>query len=148
MASLDDTLELDYDERNDVLYASLGPPQAALSYEITEDVLLRYVPPNRAVVGITIIDFLAHHPVEDRAQLLAAAKTVVQDLLRRYPSVPSDERTQEPQIASAENRYVQVFTSAAYGTGPDRSTIYVGVAPLVQSPRIQSSQVPVGAQAT
>jgi hypothetical protein len=148
MASLDDTLELDYDERNDVLYASLGPPQAALSYEIMEDVLLRYVPPNPAVVGITIIDFLAHYRVEDRAQLLTAAKAVVQDLLQRYPSVPSDERTQELQIVSAENRYVQVFISAAHGTGPDRSTIYVGVAPLVQSPRIHSSQVPAGAQAT
>lgn len=145
MASIDDTLELDYDERNDVMYASLGPPQAALSYEIMEDVLLRYVPPNRTVVGITIIDFSAHYPVEDRAQLLTAAKTVVQDLLRRFPSVPLDEKTQEPQTANTENRYVQVFTSAAYGTGPAQSTIYVGVAPLVQSPRIQSSQVPAGA---
>jgi hypothetical protein len=36
MASPDDILELDYDAENDVLYASLGTPQAALSAPISE----------------------------------------------------------------------------------------------------------------
>jgi hypothetical protein len=38
--------QLDYDARGDVLYASLGDPQPALSYEIETDILLNYIPLN------------------------------------------------------------------------------------------------------
>jgi hypothetical protein len=39
-------------------------------------------------VGITVLDFLEHYPVEDRRQLLSVAKAVVKDLLQKYDSVP------------------------------------------------------------
>jgi uncharacterized protein YuzE len=141
MASQDDTLDLDYDEQNDILYASLGSPQAALSHEIVKDIWLDYVPPHRAVVGMTILSFSQHFAIPDKTQLLVVAKTAVQDLLRRYPSVPSGEEVQQVQMAVAENPYVQTFTSATYGTRFDRTTMYVGPAPLMKSPDIQSSQV-------
>jgi len=91
MASPDDILELDYDAENDVLYASLGTPQAALSYEMMEDVLLRYIPPSPEVVGITIINFLRHYPLRDTALVLSAAKAVVEGLLEKSPSIPLDQ---------------------------------------------------------
>jgi uncharacterized protein YuzE len=74
-------LALDYDAEMDVLYASLGPPQAAVSDEAETDILLRYVPPSRAVVGITIVNFRRHFPAQDPA-------AVVSQLLRKYPVVP------------------------------------------------------------
>jgi len=140
MAS-DHVLDLSYDEDGDVLYASLGSPQAALSYEVTKDIWLDYVPPSRAVVGLTVINFLAHYPVEDNGQVLTMARAVVQDLLRQYPSVPSDEEMQAAKIISEDNPYIQSFTSGVSGIWPDRSTIYVGGTSPIQSPRIQSSQV-------
>jgi hypothetical protein len=39
-------------------------------------------------VGIAVLDFLEHYPVEDRRQLLSVAKAVVKDLLEKYDSVP------------------------------------------------------------
>jgi hypothetical protein len=39
-------------------------------------------------VGITVLDFFEHYPVEDRRQLLSVAKAVVKDLLQKYDSVP------------------------------------------------------------
>jgi hypothetical protein len=39
-------------------------------------------------VGITVLDFLEHYPVEDRRQLLSVAKAVVKDLLEKSDSVP------------------------------------------------------------
>lgn len=83
-------LQLDFDARGDVLYASLGPPQSAVSYEIDEDVYLRHVPPSHAVVGITILNFLQHFPLEDRAPLQPHATRIVNELLRKYRFVPAD----------------------------------------------------------
>jgi uncharacterized protein YuzE len=74
-------LMLDYDEEMDVLYASLGPPQHAISDEVDDDILLRYRPPSRDVVGITIVNFRRHFPHEDAAN-------VIQHLLQQYPVVP------------------------------------------------------------
>jgi hypothetical protein len=90
MASQDNTLDLDYDEQNDVLYASLGSPQAALSYEISKDIWLDYIPANRRVLAVTVLNFLEHYPVANRDTVLQEARTIVQDLLQRYPSVPLD----------------------------------------------------------
>lgn len=140
MAS-DDTLDLDYDEQNDVLYASLGSPQPAVSYEISKDIWLDYIPPNRAVVGITILSFSRHYAIQDMTQLLVVAKSVVENLLHRYPSVPSGAGRQEVTTAVAENPYVQTFTSATYGAALERGTMYVGPSPLIKSPHIQLSQV-------
>jgi uncharacterized protein YuzE len=61
---------LDYDQEGDVLYASLGPPQPAISDEVDDDILLRYCPPHRQVVGITILNFRRHFPSEDTAYVI------------------------------------------------------------------------------
>ena len=74
-------LVLQYDQEGDVLYASLGPPQPAISDEVDDDILLRYCPPCRNVVGITVINFRRHFPIED-------ATDVIQRLLQKYPVVP------------------------------------------------------------
>jgi uncharacterized protein YuzE len=79
------TLVLDYDQEADVLYALFGSPQRAVTEEVDEDILLRYCPPSRDVVGITIVNFRRHFPHE-------APADVVHGVLRKYPSVPwSDE---------------------------------------------------------
>ena len=80
--------QLDYDARGDVLYASIGDPQPALSYEIETDVLLNYIPPNPRVVGITVINFLKHFPRREIAPIDSHATAVVEDLYRKYPCVP------------------------------------------------------------
>ncbi len=154
MASDDDALDLDYDERSDVLYASLGPPQAALSYEITEDIWLDYVPPSRAFVGITVIDFLAHYPIADRSQLLTAAKAVVKEILQTYPAVPSLEGEEnsrpdgeitapEPKIRMVPAPWLQIYTSAAVGTYMAPLTLSIGLVSLFETPRIHWSRTPV-----
>ena len=89
MASPNECLTLQYDAESNVLYASLGVPQAALSYEVAEDVLLRYVPPSRRVVGITIIDFTRHYPVEEGGSVDERARAIIEDLLAKCPEVPA-----------------------------------------------------------
>ena len=74
-------LMLDYDQEGDVLYASLGPPQPAVSDEVDDDILLRYCPPSRDVVGITIVNFRRHFPYE-------APVDVIRRVLHKYPAVP------------------------------------------------------------
>jgi uncharacterized protein YuzE len=74
-------LILDYDQEGDMLYASLGPPQFAVTDEVDEDILRRYCPPSRDVVGITIVNFRRHFPHE-------APVDVIHGLLRQYPRVP------------------------------------------------------------
>jgi uncharacterized protein YuzE len=76
-------LSLDYDEEMDVLYASVGSPQEAVSDEVEPDILLRYVPPAREVVGITIMNFRRHFPRAD-------ARNVVIKLLRKFPIMPEE----------------------------------------------------------
>jgi hypothetical protein len=80
--------EIDYDARGDVLYASLGDPQPALSCEIETDILLNYVPPNPQVVGITVLNFLKHFPPRDVTAMHNHAIAVVEELYRKYPLVP------------------------------------------------------------
>ena len=85
MASKNDMLDVDYDEENDVIYASLGPPQAALSYEISKDVWLDYIPPNRTVVGITVLNFLKHYPVTNKTALLEWHKLLCKTCCKGIP---------------------------------------------------------------
>jgi uncharacterized protein YuzE len=132
MASQDEVLNLDYDTDNDVLYASLGPPQAALSYEIVKDVWLDYVPPNPSVVGITVMNFLRHYPLEDPTRVCSEGKVVVKNLLQRYPSVPSDE---ELHTMSAQTCYVQSVTIAVQATTHSKMTLYVGGVSPTQTPQ-------------
>lgn len=100
MAMTDNCLSLHYDAESDVLYASLGPPQAALSYEVAEDVLLRYVPPSRRVVGITIIDFTRHYPGEEGGSVEDRARVVIEELLARFPEVPASLARPSPSPQS------------------------------------------------
>jgi uncharacterized protein YuzE len=74
-------LILNYDQEGDVLYASLGPPQSAVTDEVDDDILLRYCPPSRDVVGITIVNFRRHFPHE-------APADVIHRVLHKYPIVP------------------------------------------------------------
>jgi uncharacterized protein YuzE len=74
-------LVLDYDQESDVLYASLGAPQQAITDEVEDDILLRYCPPRPEVVGITIVNFRRHFPRQEPAD-------VIQRLLQKYPVVP------------------------------------------------------------
>ena len=80
--------QLDYDARGDVLYASRGDPQPALSYEIDTDILLNYVPPDLHVVGITVLNFLKHFPRCDSIPVQSHAAAIVEELFRKYPLVP------------------------------------------------------------
>lgn len=84
----DQSLQLDYDARGDVLYASIGEPQPALSVEIDTDILLNYVPTSPQVVGITILYFLKHFPNVQAQPFQAHAITVVEGLLQKYPAAP------------------------------------------------------------
>jgi hypothetical protein len=86
--NIEHALQLQYDERGDVLYASIGAPQPALSIEVKPDVLLRYVPPGDEVVGVTMLNFLKHFPLPPQTPLLAHATAVVEQLLQHYPKVP------------------------------------------------------------
>lgn len=55
------TLKFDYDTENDVLYAFINKPRAAISQEQTHKdcsgVLIRIDPKNTKIVGFTVIDF-------------------------------------------------------------------------------------------
>jgi uncharacterized protein YuzE len=74
-------LEWQYDAQGDVLYASFGPPQPAITDEIEDDVWLRYCPPQPHVVGITILNFRRHFPSQEPAY-------VIQQVFEKYPVVP------------------------------------------------------------
>jgi uncharacterized protein YuzE len=74
-------LVLQYDAKGDVLYASLGAPQPAITDEAEDDVWLRYCPPQPQVVGVTILNFRRHFPHQEPAE-------VIQQVLEKYPVVP------------------------------------------------------------
>ena len=48
-------LDIDYDEKADVLYISFGKPKAADDGILDNDVILRYK--KRELIGITVMDF-------------------------------------------------------------------------------------------
>jgi uncharacterized protein YuzE len=50
-------MQLEYDNRADVLYASFGTPQKAVAKEISGGVFIRYNPFTDEVVGVTVMDF-------------------------------------------------------------------------------------------
>jgi uncharacterized protein YuzE len=49
----------DYDEEADVLYLSIGEPEAAVGIDIGEGVILRYDEDHSEVVGLTLIGLRA-----------------------------------------------------------------------------------------
>jgi uncharacterized protein YuzE len=81
-------LILDYDQEGDVLYASFGTPQYAVTDEVDDDILLRYCPPRRDVVGITIVNFRRNFPHE-------APVDVIHRVLQQYPVVPWSDDGQQ-----------------------------------------------------
>jgi uncharacterized protein YuzE len=52
-------LNWDYDEEADVLYLSIGEPQAATGVDIGDGVILRYNEESNEVVGLTLIGLRA-----------------------------------------------------------------------------------------
>ncbi|MBN1963236.1 MAG: DUF2283 domain-containing protein [Anaerolineae bacterium] len=54
-----DLAQLHYDQRSDVLYLSAGEPRAAISREVSDDILLRIDPETGEIVGMTILNLAA-----------------------------------------------------------------------------------------
>jgi hypothetical protein len=142
MALKDKILDLDYDEQNDVLYASVGSPQASLSYEVSRDIWLDYIPPSRMVVGVTVLNFLAHHPVTTRDTLLEMAKTVVEDILQSYPLVPLDQ--QRVTIRMYPAPWLLSVSTATAGIHTIPLTKDVGFVSHFEPLRIQGNRVVAG----
>ena len=53
-------LKIFYDEEADVLYVTKGKPENTDYVEYTDDVILRFEPGTKKLVGFTIIDFSRH----------------------------------------------------------------------------------------
>ena len=62
-------------------------PQPAVSLEVMDDVLLRYVPPPSKVVVIAIVNFLQHFPDIKVKPFQAHAATVIEQLFHKSPTV-------------------------------------------------------------
>ena len=54
-----------YDREADVLYVTKGTPKHTDYVEYTEDVILRFHPETKQLVGFTLIDFSAHFAHKD-----------------------------------------------------------------------------------
>ena len=52
-----DRLQIVYDRKADVLYVTKGVPEHTNYVEYTEDVILRFHPETKQLVGFTLIDF-------------------------------------------------------------------------------------------
>jgi hypothetical protein len=105
-----------------------------------EDVLFRYIPPSPEVIGITIMNFLEHYPVHDKATMPMAAKPIVQELLQKYPCVPLDEVL---TINIAPNSWLlSSGSNVAAGAHPGETTKYLSHPALYKSPDVQWSQRP------
>lgn len=48
----------DYDEKEDILYLSIGEPKPSITEEIEEGILLRRDIETRKITGLTILDYL------------------------------------------------------------------------------------------
>jgi len=53
-------LSVSYDKASDVLYVSVGEPQAALTVEDRDGVLLRKDPKSGKPVAVTVVDYIHH----------------------------------------------------------------------------------------
>lgn len=60
-----DKLEILYDREADVLYVTKGAPEHTDYVEHTEDVILRFHPETKQLVGFTLIDFSQHFAQKD-----------------------------------------------------------------------------------
>jgi len=50
-------LSIDYDQTNDVLYVSFGPPQESICVDVGDGNLVRLDMKTNKIVGVTILDF-------------------------------------------------------------------------------------------
>ena len=50
-------ITFDYDKKNDVMYVNFAKAKDALAEEVSSNVLIRYEPKTRKIVGITIMGF-------------------------------------------------------------------------------------------
>ena len=55
-----DRLKIVYDQEADVLYVTKGTHEHTDYFEYTEDVILRFHPETKQLVGFTLIDFSEH----------------------------------------------------------------------------------------
>ncbi|RKU39592.1 hypothetical protein C6496_00340 [Candidatus Poribacteria bacterium] len=55
-----DRLKIVYDREADVLYVTKGTPEHTDYVEYTEEVILRFHPETKQLVGFTLIDFSKH----------------------------------------------------------------------------------------
>ena len=60
-----DRLKIVYDQEAEVLYVTKGIPEYTDYVEYTEDVILRFHPETKQLVGFTLIDFSAHFAQRD-----------------------------------------------------------------------------------
>jgi uncharacterized protein YuzE len=60
-----DRLKIVYDREADVLYVTNGAPEHTDYVEYTEDVILRFHPETKQLVGFTLIDFSEHFAQKD-----------------------------------------------------------------------------------
>ena len=60
-----DTLKITYDREVDVLYVTRGNPEYTDYVEYADDVILRFHPETKQLVGFTLIDFSEHFAKTD-----------------------------------------------------------------------------------
>jgi len=60
-----DRLKIVYDREADVLYVTKGSPDHTDYVEYTEEVILRFHPETKQLVGFTLIDFSEHFARKD-----------------------------------------------------------------------------------
>lgn len=60
MSSNQSRIKIFYDREADVLYVTQGNPEYTDYVEYTEDILLRFHPETKQLVGFTLIDFSRH----------------------------------------------------------------------------------------
>lgn len=60
-----DELKIVYDREADVLYVTRGRPEHTDYVEYTDDVILRFHPETKQLVGFTLVDFSQHFAKKD-----------------------------------------------------------------------------------
>ena len=65
-----DRLKIVYDWEADVLYVTKGTPEHTDYVEYTEDIILRFRPETKQLVGFTLIDFSEHFAHKESSSAL------------------------------------------------------------------------------
>lgn len=59
-----------YDKKNDILDISVGRPRRAISHELGNDILVRFLPGTNKIVGLTVLNFEHRFSKTDQSQSL------------------------------------------------------------------------------